>query len=252
MSKPWKERLNQWFMHVGSRIVFGLDAFCVRWSKVGNRPFFEAGDFAWASKVEAEFPAIRAELDRLLKHREQLPNFQDISKEQKWLTTDDGWKTVVFYAYGLKVPGTCKLCPSTARALKHIPGMKTAMFSIFSPNKHIPPHRGPYKGVLRYHLGLKVPEPAEACGIRVADETRHWHEGESMIFDDAFEHEAWNNTDEVRAVLFVDFVRPMRFPGSLVNRLLIWLIALSPFVLGSAGNQLAWEKRFNEAMQKAS
>lgn len=98
-------------MHVGSRIVFGLDAFCVRWSKVGNRPFFEAGDFAWASKVEAEFPAIRAELDRLLKHREQLPNFQDISKEQKWLTTDDGWKTVVFYAYGLKVPGTCKLGP---------------------------------------------------------------------------------------------------------------------------------------------
>lgn len=244
-----KHRVGRLGMSLGSRIVFGLDAFCVRWSKVPNQPFFEADNFPWVREVERAFPEIRAELDVLLKHREHLPNFQDIQKEQRYLTKDDGWKTVVFYAYGLKVPGTCRQCPATARALKRIPGMKTAMFSILSSGKRIPPHRGPYKGVLRYHLGLKVPEPAEACGIRVADETRHWHEGESLIFDDAFEHEAWNGTDEVRAVLFVDVVRPMRFPGSLVNRAMIWLIALSPFILGSAGNQLKWEKRFNETVR---
>ena len=245
MSGGWRERIGEFGMELGKKIVFGLDSFCVRWSTVGDHPFFDNKDFPWAAAVEREFPAIRAELDELLKYREHLPNFQDLSKDQRTLTKDDGWKTVVFYAYGLKVPGTCKRCPATARALKNIPGMTTALFSIFAPHKSIPPHRGPYKGVLRYHLGLKVPEPAEACGIRVADQTRHWHEGESLIFDDAFDHEAWNGTDEVRAVLFVDFVRPMRFPGSLVNRILIWAIALSPFVLGSAGNQLAWEKRFN-------
>ena len=73
--------------------------------------------------------------------------------------------------------------------------MKTAFFSILAPGKHLPPHRGPYKGVMRYHLGLLIPEPAEQCGIRVDTETRHWAEGESMIFDDTFEHEAWNDTD---------------------------------------------------------
>ncbi len=248
MGNTWRDRLGELGMTVGKKVVFGLDSFCVRWSKVGDRPFFENGEFPWVANIEKEWPAIRAELDALLEHREHLPNFQDLSKDQRYLTTDDRWKTVVLYAYGLKVPGTCKLCPATAKAVRQIPGMKTALFSIFSPHKRIPAHRGPYKGVLRYHLGVVVPEPAEACGIRVGDQTRHWREGESLIFDDAFDHEAWNETDGVRAVLFVDFVRPMRFPGSLFNRMLIWLIALSPFVLGAAGNQLAWEKRFGKVL----
>ncbi|MGA7800188.1 MAG: aspartyl/asparaginyl beta-hydroxylase domain-containing protein, partial [Gammaproteobacteria bacterium] len=71
-----------------------------------------------------------------------------------------------------------------------------------------------------------------------------WREGGSLIFDDTYQHEAWNGTDKVRAVLFVDFVRPLRFPASLYNALLLWLIAVSPFVLGSAGRELAWERRF--------
>jgi len=234
------------FMKFGKWIVFRLDQFCVRWSKAPNKPFFEVEEFPWAVDIERAYPAIRAEIEALLKYREHLPNFQDLSPDQKFMTNDDGWKTVVFYAYGLKSPGTCKRCPETVKALQRIPGTTTAMFSILAPRKKIPPHRGPYKGVLRYHLGVVVPEPPDASGIRVASETRHWGEGKSLIFDDAFDHEAWNGTDQVRAVLFVDFIRPMRFPGSLFNRIMIWLIALSPFVLGAAGNQLKWERKFNE------
>jgi beta-hydroxylase len=44
-----------------------------------------------------------------------------------------------------------------------------------------------------------------------------------MIFDDSHEHEAWNDTDGYRVVLFVDFVRPVVFPLSLVNRSIIWM-----------------------------
>ena len=55
---------------------------------------------------------------------------------------------------------------------------------MLSPGKHIPAHRGPYKGVLRYHLGLKIPEPREGCRIRVGEEVRHWEEGASLLFDD--------------------------------------------------------------------
>ena len=96
--------------------------------------------------------------------------------------------------------------------------MTTAMFSILSPRKHILDHRGPYKGVLRYHLGLIVPEDAEACRIRVGEDIRHWEEGESMIFDDTFNHEVWNDTDETRVVLFVDVLRPLPSPESQINR----------------------------------
>ena len=97
--------------------------------------------------------------------------------------------------------------------MREIPGMTTAMFSILSPRKHILDHRGPYKGVLRYHLGLIVPEDAERCRIRVGEDVRHWEEGKSMIFDDTFNHEVWNDTDETRVVLFVDVLRPLPFPG---------------------------------------
>jgi len=126
--------------------------------------------------------------------------------------------------------------------------MKTAFFSILAPGKHLPPHRGPFKGVLRYHLGLIVPKPEVSCGIRVADETRHWKEGESLVFDDTYMHEAWNNTNRDRVVLFMDFVRPLRFPASLLNWVLLNAIAVSPFVLGAAGNYLAWEKRFEKVV----
>ena len=87
------------------------------------------------------------------------------------------------------------------------------MFSILEPGKHLPPHRGPYNGVLRLHLGLIVPEPREQLGIRVEKEVYRWKEGEAVIFDDAYEHEAWNRTPHTRVVLFVDFVKPLRFPG---------------------------------------
>ncbi len=102
--------------------------------------------------------------------------------------------------------------------LEQVPGMMTAFFSILAPGKYIPDHRGPFNGVLRYHLGLKVPEPAEQCRIRVADEYAHWEEGESLLFDDTYRHEVWNDTDGERAVLFMDVRRPLRFPFDLLDR----------------------------------
>jgi beta-hydroxylase len=231
-------------MRLGRRIVWGLDRYFGRASKLGDHEFFDTTDFPWIPSVEADWRKVRAELDALLPYAAYMPNFQDISPTQLNLSQDDGWKTYFFYAYGVKAAGNCRRCPETTRVLKAMPGMKTAFFSILAPGKHLPPHRGPYKGVLRLHLGLLIPEPAEKCGIRVGHETRHWQEGRVMIFDDTFEHEAWNDTDKPRAVLFVDIMRPMRFPASLLNSAMTWLIAVSPFVLGSMGTYHRWEQRF--------
>jgi ornithine lipid ester-linked acyl 2-hydroxylase len=110
----------------------------------------------------------------------------------------------------------------------------------------LPPHRGPYNGVLRLHLGLIVPEPREQLGIRVEKDLYRWKEGEAVVFDDAYEHEAWNRTSHTRVVLFVDFRKPLRFPANFMNWLLLHLAIFTPFVREGMDNQKAWEKKFYE------
>src|SRR5438874_8175580 len=143
---------------------------------------------------------IREEAERLLEDHADLANFQDISKDQIEITDDDRWKTFFLYGYGFRAKLGTEMCPRSAALMRQIPGMKTAMFSILSPRKHILDHRGPYKGVLRYHLGLIVPREADACRIRVGDDIRHWEAGKSMVFDDTFNHEVWNDRSEERRV----------------------------------------------------
>ena len=87
-----------------------------------------------------------------------------------------------------------------------------------------------YSGVLRYHLGLIIPEPRTSCRIRVGSDVRTWEEGKSLIFDDSNPHEAWNDSDCYRVVLFVDFLRPLSFPASLLNRIIVWRISRSQFL----------------------
>ncbi len=238
------EHVVQWTIAAGERILEPVERFIGRRSLVGDATFFPLERFPWVPYIEAHWKEIREELERVLEDREGLPNFQDISKDQIEITDDDRWKTFFLYGYGFKAKLGVEMCPRTAALMEQIPGMKTAMFSILSPRKHILDHRGPYKGVLRYHLGLIVPRDAEACRIRVGDDIRHWEEGRSMIFDDTFNHEVWNDTEETRVVLFVDALRPLPFPESAINRFIVRAIGLSPFVLDAKRNQEAWEERF--------
>jgi aspartyl/asparaginyl beta-hydroxylase (cupin superfamily) len=240
------ERIVQWTIVAGERILVPVERFIGRRSLVGDATFFPLERFPWVEHVEANWTVIREELERVLDDHAALPNFQDISKDQIEITDDDRWKTFFIYGYGFKAKLGVEMCPRTAALMEQIPGMKTAMFSILSPRKHILDHRGPYKGVLRYHLGLIVPREAENCRIRVGEDIRHWDEGKSMIFDDTFNHEVWNETDETRVVLFVDVLRPLPFPESLINRLIVGAIGLSPFVLDAKRNQEAWERRYRE------
>jgi aspartate beta-hydroxylase len=55
------------------------------------------------------------------------------------------------------------------------------------------------------HLPLIVPDK---CGFRVGGEIREWRVGEAFVFDDTIEHEAWNESDAIRAVLIVDVWNP--------------------------------------------
>lgn len=238
------ERTVELTIALGEKLLAPVERFIGKRSLVGEATFFENGRFPWIAEIEANWTTIRDELEDVLEDRDALPNFQDISKDQVEITDDDNWKTFFLYGYGFEARLGTEMCPRTAALMERIPGMTTAMFSILSPGKHILDHRGPYKGVLRYHLGLIVPRDARACRIRVGEDIRHWEEGESMVFDDTYNHEVWNDTDETRVVLFVDVLRPLPQPESLINRAIVKAIGYSPFVLDAKRNQEAWEMRY--------
>jgi ornithine lipid ester-linked acyl 2-hydroxylase len=226
------------------KIVERAERLNVRRAVFGNAPVYDNATFPWAAEIEKAAPMIRAELDRVLVRKTELPNFQDISSDVKTISTDEGWKTYFLIAFGVKSENAISACPETWKAVQHIPGLKTAMFSIFEPGKHLPAHRGPYNGVLRLHLGLIVPEPREKIAIRVKNQICHWEEGKVLIFDDSFEHEAWNHSDKTRVVLFLDFMKPLRFPANVINWLLMNIALFTPFVREGLDNHKKWEQRF--------
>ena len=224
------------FFHV----LHAIERVFVRFSVHGEAAIHRNADFAWVAALESDCPAIRAELDAVMRRREPIPPFQEISPEQAAITQDDRWQTFVLYAYGAKAGRNCRACPATTAAVERIPGMKTALFSILAAGKHIPPHRGPYKGLLRCHLGLRIPGPPGAVRLRVGEAHTSWREGQALVFDDTFEHEVWNDSDDVRVVLFIDFVRPMRAPLAWINAAILKLIVGSPFGRANLRRFSAW------------
>jgi beta-hydroxylase len=215
-------------------------------SKVGNPSIYDNKVFPWTRSIENEWHAIRAELDHVLTRKEELPAFHELASDVETISRDRGWKSFLLAGYGFRSANNIRLCPETWRICQSIPGLITVMYSILEPGKHLPPHRGPYNGVLRLHLGLIVPEPREQLGIRVEHDVYRWREGEAVIFDDAYEHEAWNYTPHTRVVLFVDFRKPLRFPANVINWVLLHLAMFTPFIREGMDNQKAWEKKFYE------
>lgn len=239
-----RDQPNRYVPRPIASLIAWVERMNIRHSQLGNPPVYDARVFPWVAEVEAGWPKIREELELVMKRRESLPSFHDITSEVLPITQDDRWKTFFLAGYGMKAARNAKTCPETMRLLKKIPGLKTAFFSILSPGKRIPVHKGAYNGVLRYHLGLIVPEKKESCRIRIEGRTMHWEAGSSLVFDDTFRHEVHNDTPEYRAILFVDFVRPVRFPFSLLNRCVLAVAPRMPILREARSNHLQWEREF--------
>lgn len=221
-----------------------LEWLVCRFAIHGDRPVFAADQFPWITRVEADWRSVRRELDAVMSHRADMPNFQDILREVRGIQKDDDWKTFFLKGVGMNCSENARRCPETMRVLGQIPGCTTAFFSILSPGKHIPPHRGAWAGVLRLHLALMVPEPSERCRIRIADQLHTWEEGRCLVFDDTYNHQVWNDTEGYRVVLFVDFERPLRWPLAALNHWLLNLAALAPFLREANARQEAAERSF--------
>lgn len=217
---------------VSARLLdFGLrvsETLIRRCSADGRRVYFDASRYAWSVELESKWREIRQELEAVLECREEIPPFQEVSEEQRAITNDDRWRAFVMYVFGTPIRVNCARCPRTTDMLSRVPGLQNAMFSILAPGKDIPEHRGPYNGLLRYQLALKVPAGPGNCAIWVAGERREWTEGVAIVFDDSFPHRVRNDTAQERVVLFADFFRPLPWWLDLLNRGMVAMIRRTP------------------------
>ncbi|MDN5863915.1 MAG: aspartyl/asparaginyl beta-hydroxylase domain-containing protein [Gammaproteobacteria bacterium] len=182
-----------------------------------ERGWFDRADFPWLEKIETHTNEIRQELGSVLGGDEGFRPFveipRDLSGAEYWreVNQSPNWNAFFFYRDGERHEENCRRCPVTAAALDSIPISRVAehspeaFFSVLKPGVHIPIHTGVVNVRLVTHLPLVIPPD---CGIRVNGEARGWNEGECIVFDDTFEHEAWNGSDTTRVVLIFDIWNP--------------------------------------------
>jgi aspartate beta-hydroxylase len=218
----------------GERFGIAIDTFLGRAPVHAQRPtflyfprlpapeFFSRGEFPWLARLEAATADIRRELQRVLT--------EDSARLEPYIAYPEGvpldqWKELnhshrwsAFYLWRDGAPVTANLarCPKTAQALAQAPLMEipgyapTAFFSILDAGAKIPPHTGVTNTRVTCHLPLLVPP---GCGFRVGWETREWREGEAWVFDDTYEHAAWNDSEVPRGILIFDAWNPYLTPA---------------------------------------
>jgi aspartyl/asparaginyl beta-hydroxylase (cupin superfamily) len=225
--------------------------FLIRQSPIPAQAVMDPSDFCWAAMLEENFPVIQRELDRVMQFRESLPQLHEVQREQYRVSSDINWKVFVLSGWGHVSEVGERMCPETARIVREIPGVRSALFSILEAGAQIPDHRGHIKGLLRGHLAMRVPKEREKCFLRVDDKICHWEQGKLLVFDDTYRHEVQNNTDEERIVLLLHFDRPMNRLGRLTNALLLSVIRKTPFVKKAIRNHNQWEDQFRRQLAAA-
>jgi aspartyl/asparaginyl beta-hydroxylase (cupin superfamily) len=193
-----------------------------------NRPtYFDIpSTYPSLNLITENYPLIKNEFEKVYQTQTQMPLYHEIDPGETAIsqTTDKNWKVFMLYLLGHKPEANRALCPETCRMLGRIPNLIQAFFSILEPGKSIPEHEGPYLGYLRYHLGIYVPlqNPPR---LYVNSQEYIWQEGKAVLFDDSWPHSVKNESDDYRAVLIIDVLRPMPTLPNLLNKFVTGLIA---------------------------
>jgi len=202
---------------VGRRRIYWPQPTFMLFPYLRHVEFFERADFPWLADIEAATPAIRDELLGLLAEDhdgvEPYVQYGQGTPLAQWseLNHSKRWGAYFLWKEGTALPDHIARAPITAAAVSaapqvDVPGFSpTAFFSILEPRTRIPPHTGVTNTRAIVHLPLVVPP---GCGFRVGGDSRQWGVGEAWVFDDTIEHEAWNDSDTLRAILIFDIWNP--------------------------------------------
>jgi len=215
----------------GKRLRRPLNRFLERQSLIPTEPYVDPGVVPGIASLRDDWQAIRNEAFAVMADGQEIPPLAKISPDHRRIARNSAWKSFFFKGYGYDARANRERCPATARAIDAVPDVVVAFYSIFEPGTEVAPHHGVTKAMLNVHLGLSVPPGGrETCGIRVAGEVRGWREGELLVFDETWRHEAWNRSESPRVVLFLQVMRPMKLAGRIAGRTFLGAIRRTSYV----------------------
>lgn len=192
-----------------SAVLAPVNVFMYLFSAVPARPYIPPGYLKGLEALEQNWEIIRDEAQRLVEMEKiRAADKNDDAAFNSFFKA--GWKRFYLKWYEAEHPSAAVLCPQTVRILRGIAPVKAAMFAVLPPGGKLNPHRDPFAGSLRYHLGLTTPND-DRCFIEVDGERYSWRDGRSVVFDETYIHWAENASDQMRTILFCDLERPLRY-----------------------------------------
>lgn len=202
-------------MLMGRREIFYQKPSLFHYPGMPQREFYERSEFPWLADMEATIPDMQEELRGVIARTQEFKPYvqghPDRPRPNNPLLDDPSWGAHYFWKDGVEITENSVHCPRTMAALAAAPipviqeRSPMALYSVLEPGTHIAPHYGMLNTRLICHIPLVLPPD---CALRVGAETRPWRDGEALIFDDSFEHEAWNRSDQRRVILLFEIWRP--------------------------------------------
>lgn len=180
--------------------------------------FFPREDFPWLGPLEEATDDIAEEALAAL--RTVPDNFSPYVNAAAGTPLDEwaslngsmNWSVYSLWHDGSAVPANQAACPKTTAALANLPMCDIpghapgAYFSVLKPHTRLPPHTGTTNARCIVHLPLVIPP---GCRFRVGSQVRSWEKGKAWVFDDTIEHDAWNDSNQIRIIMIFDIWNPL-------------------------------------------
>jgi aspartyl/asparaginyl beta-hydroxylase (cupin superfamily)/Tfp pilus assembly protein PilF len=202
---------------IGAKKRYSPEPVMLHFARLPPLQFYPNDLFPWIPELEAATEEIRRECEVALKEQRdefnpyiQYPPGAPVNQWQE-LNHSPRWSTYFLWKNGERVDANCERCPRTAATVESLPVARTrnfspnVLFSALEPHTVIPPHNGDTNARLVVHLPLVLPAN---CTFRVGNDTREWRYGKAWVFDDSVEHEARNDSDQLRVQLMFDVWNP--------------------------------------------
>jgi aspartyl/asparaginyl beta-hydroxylase (cupin superfamily) len=165
-------------------------------------PFIDSSTSDWANDIKSKSEDIKKELHHYLSKHDLKSYFN-----QSMVSRQNSWRTISLKTWNIELFKHQKEFPVTTALINKYPQIISASFNLLEPHSKIHPHCGDTNAIYRCHLGLEIPAGLPECGFRVKNETREWKNGEWLVFMDAYNHEAWNDTTKERYIFLMDVMR---------------------------------------------
>jgi hypothetical protein len=202
-------------------------------------------EHTWERALRSQIRMIDAEWRAFESAGGRLPRIEQLLDEHQG--NEGSWRAGLLVAAGRPVPPMADRFPDTLRALRGVPGLRYAIWSILEPGVELREHRGPNAGVLRYHLTVASNDHA---ALQVGETVVPYRPGGGILFDDTALHAAWNRGTTNRVSILCELLRPVSRPACWLNAGVQSLLSLDRRYRLATERALEWDHAMNPELHQ--